>query len=283
MRRSIRLRVVQNAPVLGDLDANLAAHRAALADAADDGMDVVVFPELSLTGYALADLADPAALDPGHPRWEDVLALSTEVDAVVGFVERGADGWLRNAAAYLSDGRALHVHRKTYLPTYGPFDEGRHFVPGDRLETFDAPWGRGALIVCEEAWHPAVVHAAAATGAGLLLAISNAPGRGPRDAGWESQRAWREILSAYARLYAVWIGLANRVGWEEGFIFGGGSAIWGPDGRTVAAAGFLDPEVLDAAVDAGDFRRARIANPAHGIERPELLIEALERARERPR
>ncbi|MDX1660931.1 MAG: nitrilase-related carbon-nitrogen hydrolase, partial [Gemmatimonadota bacterium] len=201
------------------------------------------------------------------------------VDVVVGFVERGADGWLRNAAAYLSKGSLLHLHRKTYLPTYGPFDEGRFFVPGNRLETFETAWGRAALVVCEEAWHPAVVHAAALQGAHALIVSTNAPGRGPTDGGWESQRGWREILRSYARLYAVGVVFANRVGWEEGLIFGGGSGVWAPGGRCLAEGGPLHPTTLDATLDPAGFRRARIANPAHGVERPELLLETLKRIR----
>lgn len=279
MRRSVRLRVVQNAPVLGNLATNLDDHREAVADAVDAGVDLVVFPELSLTGYALGDLADEVALEPDRSEaWGEILDLSKRVDVIVGFVERGRDGWLRNAGAYLSDGRLLHLHRKTYLPTYGPFDEGRFFVPGDRLETFEADWGRAALVVCEEAWHPAVVHAAAIAGAAVLFVTTAAPGRGPVDGGWESQRGWSEILRAYARLYAVGVVFADRVGWEEGTIFGGGSAVWAPGGRTVAEAGHLEPEILDATLEASEFRRARLANPAHGIERSELLLDALRRS-----
>lgn len=283
MRRSLPLRVVQSAPVLGDLDANLAAHREAVGEAAEAGASLVVFPELSLTGYALSDLVDAVALDPDHPRWGDVLALSADVDAVVGFVERGPDGHLRNVSAYLHDGAPLHLHRKVYLPTYGPFDEARFFVPGDRLEAFDAPWGRAALVVCEEAWHPSVAHAAVLDGARVLIVTTNAPGRGPLEGGWASHRAWRGILEAYARLYAVGVVFASRVGWEEGTIFGGSSAVWGPDGRPRAEAGPLEPETLEATFDADDLRRARVANPAHGVERPELLVEAIERVRRGPR
>ncbi|HET9334025.1 MAG TPA: nitrilase-related carbon-nitrogen hydrolase, partial [Gemmatimonadota bacterium] len=170
-------------------------------------------------------------------------------------------------------------HRKTYLPTYGPFDEGRFFSPGRAIEAFDAPWGRAALVVCEESWHPSVVHGVAMQGADALLVISNAPGRNPLDGDWASQRGWRANLCAYARLYAVWIAYANRVGYEEGFVFGGGSAIIAPDGREIAVADPLEPDELTAELDAAALRRARVANPAHGIERHELLIEALERAR----
>lgn len=279
MKRSVTIRVIQHRPVLGDLEANLADHRARIEAAAEDGADLVHFTELSLTGYALGDLMDAVALDPAHPLWPDVLALSEPADVVVGFVERGEDGFLYNSAAYLHAGRALHVHRKVYLPTYGPFQEGRFFAPGRRLEIFDAPWGRAALLICEECWHPAVAHAAVMQGAEVLFATANAPGRGPVDGGWQSHRGWREILATYARVYAVWIPFASRVGFEEGFVYGGASAVFAPDGSLAATADFLEPAELTTVLDDAALRRARVANPAHGIERHELLIAALERAR----
>ena len=275
MHRSVTIRIVQHRPVLGDVAANLADHRARARAAAEDGVDLVLFPELSLTGYGLGDLVDAVALDAGHPRWPEMLALSEDVDVALGLVERG---YRYNACAYLHRSELLHCHRKAYLPTYGAFDEGRFFSPGRSIETFDAPWGRAALVVCEESWHPAVAHGAAMQGADVLLVISNAPGRNPREGDWASQRGWRANLSAYARLYAVWVAYANRVGYEEGFVFGGGSAIIAPDGRELVVADPLESEELTAVLDAAELRRARIANPAHGIERHEMLIAALERA-----
>jgi predicted amidohydrolase len=279
MRRSVTIRVVQHRPVLGDLEANLADHRARIEAAAEDGADVVHFTELSLTGYALGDLVDAVALDPAHPLWPEVLALSEPADVVIGFVERGEDGYLYNSAAYLHAGRALHVHRKVYLPTYGAFDEGRFFSPGRSLDVFEAPWGRASFVVCEECWHPAVAHAAVMQGAEVLFATANAPGRGPMDGGWTSHRGWREILATYARVYAVWIPFSSRVGYEEGFVYGGGSAVFAPGGSLAAEADFLEPAELTTVLDDATLRRARVANPAHGIERHELLIAALERAR----
>lgn len=278
MRRSITVRVIQHRPVLGDLEANLADHRARVRAAGEEGVDVVHFTELSLTGYALGDLADAVALDPAHPLWPEMCALSEDVDVVAGFVERGDNGWLYNAAGYFHAGRPLHVHRKVYLPTYGPFDEGRFFAPGSAIEVFDAPWGRGALVICEEAWHPSVAHGVCMQGAEVLFATANAPGRLPLEGGWASHRAWREILATYARLYAVWVPFASRVGYEEGFVFGGASAVFGPDGGLVAGADFLEPAELTALLGADELRRARVRNPAHGIERNELLVDALERA-----
>ncbi|HUP01746.1 MAG TPA: nitrilase-related carbon-nitrogen hydrolase [Gemmatimonadota bacterium] len=279
MRRSIHVRVVQHRPLLGDIEANLADHRARTLAAAADGVDVVHFTELSLTGYALGDLADQVAIDPAHPLWPEVCALSEEIDVVVGFVERGQDGWLHNAAGYFHAGRAVHVHRKVYLPTYGAFDEGRFFSPGNRFDVFEAPWGRAALVICEELWHPSAAHAATMQGAEVLFATANAPGRGPLDGGWASHRAWREILATYARLYAVWVPFASRVGYEEGFVFGGASAVFAPDGSLAGGADFLEPAELTVLLDQAALRRARVRNPAHAIERHEVLIAALERAR----
>ncbi len=279
MRRPVTVQVVQHRPVLGDVGANLADHRARVEAAAAEGAELVLFTELSLTGYGLGDLVDAVALDPSHPLWPEVLALSEPADVVVGFVERGDDGYLYNSAAYLHAGRALHVHRKVYLPTYGAFQEGRFFTPGRSLDAFDAPWGRAAFLICEECWHPAVAYAAVAQGAEVLLATANAPGRGPVDGGWASHRGWREILAAYARIYAVWIPFASRIGYEEGFVFGGGSAVFAPDGSPVAEADFLEPADLTTVLGAAVLRRARVANPAHGIESHGLLAAALEKAR----
>ena len=113
MRESVTVRIVQHRPVLGDLAANLADHRARVRAAAAEGAGLVLFPELSLTGYALGDLVDAVALDPAHPLWPEVLALSEDVDVALGDVERGGVGWVHNAAAYLHPGERQHSHRKT--------------------------------------------------------------------------------------------------------------------------------------------------------------------------
>ncbi|HET9333681.1 MAG TPA: nitrilase-related carbon-nitrogen hydrolase, partial [Gemmatimonadota bacterium] len=108
MRNTITVRVVQHRPVLGDLLANLVDHRARVRAAAEEGVDLVLFPELSLTGYALGDLVDAVAVDPGHTLWPEVRALSEDVDVALGYVERGDDGYLYNASAYFHAGELLH-------------------------------------------------------------------------------------------------------------------------------------------------------------------------------
>lgn len=246
MEGEVNVRVVQHRPALGDLAANIDEHREMIVEAAGDAVDVIVFSELSLTGYALRDLVAAVALDSAHPLWPVVCELSESIDVVLGYVERGNRGEIYNATGYFHAGELLHRRRKVHLPTYGPFQEGRFFAAGFALDSFDAPWGRAALAVCEEIWHPGTIAALARNGVAMIFATANAPGRIPVDGGWESHRAWRRLVAAYARRHAAWVPFASRIGYEEGFIFGGGSAVFAPDGSMAGEAGFLEPAQITA-------------------------------------
>ncbi|HSG85098.1 MAG TPA: nitrilase-related carbon-nitrogen hydrolase, partial [Candidatus Limnocylindrales bacterium] len=114
---TIRIALAQTAPRLGMLDENLAGHRALLGEARANGADLVVFPELGLTGYLLQDLAAEVAMTRDDPRLLALAADARDLSAVVSFVEESEDHRLFNAAALLEDGAVRHVHRKVYLPT----------------------------------------------------------------------------------------------------------------------------------------------------------------------
>ncbi|MFW6201305.1 MAG: nitrilase-related carbon-nitrogen hydrolase, partial [Gemmatimonadota bacterium] len=134
----LRIGVAQFAPRAFDVDAN-ARRLADLAARAD--VDLVVAPELALTGYDLgdraADVARPAKPNGGAP----LAGPDPGPDVVVGLVERGAPGRVYNTVAHVRGGRILARHRKVYLPTYGMFDEGRVFARGDRVRAYDAGHG----------------------------------------------------------------------------------------------------------------------------------------------
>ncbi len=127
---SIRVALAQIAPSLGQLDANLARHHELIEAARTGGADLVVFPELGLTGYQLQDLAAEVSLRLDDPRLAGLARATEGLSVVVSFVEESADHRLFIAAALLEDGELRHVHRKLFLPTYGLFDERRFFAPG---------------------------------------------------------------------------------------------------------------------------------------------------------
>ncbi len=126
---------------LGNVEANLEKHLAFAKEARASGSDLLLFPELSLTGYVLQDLASAVAHRPAadDPIFRPLLEASKYLDMVVGFVDEDIRSRFYIAAAYLSQGRVLHVHHKVYLPTYGLFDEGALLCPGGSCARFRHP------------------------------------------------------------------------------------------------------------------------------------------------
>ena len=146
----ITLALAQINTVLGNVQKNLEKHLAIIQEAGSRGADLVIFPELSLTGYVLQDLASAVACHPraDDPIFQPLLAASQKLDIVVGFVEEDERNRFYIASAYLSRGEVLHVHHKVYLPTYGLFDEGRFFAWGDSVQAFNTPFARAAMLIC---------------------------------------------------------------------------------------------------------------------------------------
>ena len=170
--------IAQIDPRLGDVEANLALYERHAREARGAGADLIVFPELSLTGYLLKDMVPNVALRRDAPAMRRLAELSRGTALLAGFVEETPEFRFYNSAAYFQDGELLHVHRKVYLPTYGLFDEGRYFARGDRIRAFDAKIGRVAVLVCEDMWHPSTVYIATLDGALTVLCPSASPIRG---------------------------------------------------------------------------------------------------------
>ena len=272
-----KIALAQVAPALGDVARNLALHEKLAREAASHGAGLVLFPELSLTGYFIKDLVPTVALRRDSPELAPLLALSREVAMVVGLAEAGPDHRFYNAAMYLEGGAVRHVHRKVYLPTYGIFDEQRYFAAGDQIRAFDTALGRLAILICEDLWHPTLPYLAAHDGVDLILCPSSSPARGlGPDGRFANAAAWETANRAYAGLLTVYVAYAGRVGYEDGACFWGGSEVIGPSGEQVAKAPYLDEALLEADLDPGELRRARIANPLLRDERLDLALRELE-------
>src|SRR5687767_5949810 len=144
----------QVAPSLGRVPENLRAHEQIIDQARSAAVDLLVFPELGLTGYLLQDLNAEVAMAADDPRLVSLAERAGPMSTVVGFVERAPDEQLLIAAALMEDGAIQHVYRKSYLPNYGLFDEQRFFGAGNRLRAVDSSLGvRLGLCICEDFWH----------------------------------------------------------------------------------------------------------------------------------
>jgi predicted amidohydrolase len=273
------------APILGDVDKNLAIHERVAREAIAQEANLLVFPELSLTGYFLKDQVPSVALTGEASVLDPLRALSRRIAMVVGFVEEGPGHRFHNAAAYLEGGEVRHIHRKVYLPTYGIFDEQRYLAAGGAVRAFETALGRMAILICEDMWHPAAAGIAAWDGADVLICPSASPGRGPGTVQpFQNAGTWERVLRAYGDLYTCFILYVNRVGYEDGACFWGGSEVIGPTGDTVEKAAYLEEALVVATLEPGALRRARIANPLLRDERLELTqreIVRILRARER--
>src|SRR3989304_1005980 len=189
---------------LGDVEANLEKHLALAQEARTAGADLLVFPELSLTGYVLQDLASTVAHPPSadDPVFRHLLEVSHDLDLVVGFVDEDRRHRFFIASAYLSQGKVVHVHHKVYLPTYGLFDEGRFFAWGDAIRAFDTRFGRAGILICEDFWHASPPYLLWLDGADLFLFASASPGRGLSQAPQLESARWVEhINKAYASMF----------------------------------------------------------------------------------
>jgi predicted amidohydrolase len=278
--KDVRVSLAQISPKLGDLDANVGLHLDAIEAAAADSADLVVFPELSLTGYHLADQVPELAVTLDSPELRAIARAARRADVVVGFVEDHPGHRFFNAAAYFSDGRLVHVHRKVYLPTYGMFQEGREFAAGERLRTFDTAHGRIGLLICEDLWHPTSGWLLGQQGAEVVIAIGNGPTRGTRPGtGITSIEVWRDLIRTHAQFGTSFYIFVNRVGCEDGLTFGGGSMVADPFGRLLLEMPALEAGSAGVRLEAEALRRARSIYPLLRDADLELVHRELERLR----
>ena len=277
MSRALRIALCQaNLPV-GDLDGNVARLRARVREARDAGADVVVFPELALTGYPPEDLL----LKPGFVRdasdaLRELAAGVSGIAALVGApAAAAADGAaddsaaggggaatpararLHNGAALLADGRIAAFHHKHHLPNYAVFDERRYFAPGRRAVVVDLGFCRIGVTVCEDIWAAGgpAAWAAVEGGAEVILNLSASPyhrGKG---------REREALFSARCVEQRCFLAFCNAVGGQDELVFDGHSLVIGPDGRVLARGGQFAEALLVVDVDPARARALRAAPP----------------------
>jgi N-carbamoylputrescine amidase len=252
----MKLAVAQIAPELGDLRANLDKIARFQQQARDEGANLVVFPELAVTGYAIGPQVQRCALKQEDPLFRELLELSQKLPLILGFVERSPRGRIYNAAALLDGAKIVHIHRKVYLPTYASWDEHKHFAKGKRLQVFDYLGFRVAIFICNDFWYPSMGYLAACDDADLFVVIANSS----LDEKGMNPRAWDLLIRAPSTLYGSYVAFCNRVGNELDWAFWGGSTIIGPQGQFDVVAG-TGEEIIYADIDAHHVQEARDALP----------------------
>ena len=276
----LNLALAQIETKLGDVQANLDKHLNLLAEAKKLDADLVVFPELSLTGYVLQDLVPSVAHQPTEddPVFKHLLTASHDLDFVVGFVNEDSRHRFYIASAYLSGGDVVHVHHKVYLPTYGLFDEGRFFAWGDSVRAFDTRFGRMGILICEDFWHASPPYLLWLDGADVMLLSSASPGRGLNDdEKLESARWVERVNQTYASLFTSFVAHSNRVGYEDGLHFWGGATVFDPNGELLAKGPYHEEALTFTTLDLNQLHRTRARLPLLRDERTHLVEHELKR------
>ncbi|HEX9670806.1 MAG TPA: nitrilase-related carbon-nitrogen hydrolase [Thermoanaerobaculia bacterium] len=269
---ALRVGLAQVDSRLGDLDENLARHLARIEEARAAGVELLVFPELSLTGYRLLHLTPRLALAPQRsPHVARLAAAAAGMTVVVGLVEEDENGTLHNSALVLQEGAVVHTHRKVYLPTYGIFQEERFFARGRSLGLVPIAGGKLGVLICEDLWHAELARRMALGGAKLIVVPSVSPGRvGPGPVP-ENSDTWEVLTRSTALLNTCWVAYCSRVGWEEGSFYPGGSHLVRPGGEVAARAPFLEEHLLVAEVDLREADRLRFRLPLLDDERTDVV------------
>jgi NAD+ synthase (glutamine-hydrolysing) len=273
----MKIALAQINSILGNVEKNVDIHVKYCEEAIAAKADVIVFPELSLTGYSLKDLNLEVALNLSLTSKLDKLKeLSTKIDIVCGLVEESDSYALYNSSVYLSDGNIVHAHQKIYPPTYTLFEELRYFSAGKKCDTYETKFGTAGMLVCEDMWHLSLPYTLAMKGAKIVYGIAASPTRmGVDTEKFKNHEINSEQHRTFARLLSNYFVFTNRVGYEDGVNFWGGSEIIDPFGNVVAAGRLFEEELIIAEIDLNEVRRARHSARHFNDENLDLTINNL--------
>jgi NAD+ synthase (glutamine-hydrolysing) len=259
--RTLRLGLAQINTTVGDLDGNAAKVLEYVDRARELGVDLLSFPEMTITGYPPEDLLlRPQFIRDNLAVLQRVVKGCQGITAVVGFVDRDHD--VHNAAAIIHDGELVDVYHKQFLPNYGVFDENRYFQAGTRCPVYVvAGIGVGANI-CEDIWYPDdPLRAQAHAGAQVIININGSPYH-------IGKRRFREhMLATRASDYSVFICYTNQVGGQDELVFDGASMVVSPWGEVLAQAAAFEEELLICDLDVEETFQARLHEPRRRRQR----------------
>jgi predicted amidohydrolase len=267
MKDQIKLALAQMSSKRENKTENLAKIEALTQKAKAQGADLVIFPELSLTGYVIRDqLYELAETIPGPSTQRiEQLAKETQMHIIFGMPELSEKtrATIFNTSVFVGPEGFIGKYRKMYLPTHSVFEEKRYFRPGYQSAVFDTAIGKIGLFICYDIFFPEVARLTRLQGAQLIVCISASPA---------VRRTYFEILTAARALEnTAFLAYVNLVGVEDGLQFWGGSRLVGPTGDVIAKAKFDEDDFVVCELNYDDLRPAETFIPTLRDLRPELF------------
>ena len=267
MKDKIKLALAQISSTRENKEANLQKIETLTFKAKEQGTDLAIFPEMSLTGYVVRDqFYELAETIPG-PTVERVEALAkkTGLHVIFGMPELSEKtrATVFNTAVFVGPNGLIGKYRKMYLPTHSVFEEKRYFRPGYQTAAFQTDLGNIGLCICYDIFFPEVVRLTRLKGAQLIVCISASPA---------VRRSYFEVLTcARAIENTAFLAYVNLAGVQDGLQFWGGSRLVSPTGDLIAKAKYDEDDFVTCEVDYGDIRTAETFIPTLKDLRPELF------------
>ena len=270
MRKEVAVAVAQIASKVGDKEHNIKLMEKKVKEAKKQGANLVVFPELALTGYVCRDLVyELAELIPKGPSIRQITSLAEQenVHIVFGMIEQStkANAVLHNTAVLVGPEGFIGKYQKMHLPTHSVFEEKRYYRPGYQTPIFETSLGKIGMIICYDIYFPELTRILRLKGAQLIVCISASP---------STRRGFFEVLTmARAMENTVFLAFTNLVGIEDGLQFWGGSRIIAPSGNVIAQAKYDEEDLVVAKINYTDMKRVETFVPTLRDLRPELFAE----------
>jgi predicted amidohydrolase len=257
----LKISCAQISPVLGDIDKNIQKHLLYIDKAIRNKSDIIVFPELSLTGYSVKDLNYELALNPYRSKiLKPIRDKSEKIAIICGGIEEDDNFGIYNSAFYIEGGKVRFTHKKIYPPDYGMFEEMRYFSRGKELNVHETKFGKIGILICEDLWHISLPLILALKGAKIIFTIAASPTRLAINTDTPELKNYTinsEHHKTYARLLSLYLVFCNRTGYEDGVNFWGGSEIVDPFGNVNKVAKFFDEDLISSEINMNSVRRAR--------------------------
>ncbi len=266
--RSLRVGMAQINCTVGDLEGNTRKIIQYLEKARKLGVELVCFPELSVTGYPPEDLLlKPQFIEDNLKALKKIIQKTENLTAIVGFVDK--NGEIYNAAAVIHNKKLVDVYHKSNLPNYGVFDEYRYFQPGEKTPIYQLGDLLFGVNICEDIWYPeGPAKAQALAGEAELIVNINAS---PYHMGKWKER--ENMLSTRAGDNRVFLLYNNLVGGQDELVFDGMGMVFDPQGKTIARGRQFEEDFIIADLDLDEVFRTRLQDPKWRKEKEKLKSE----------
>ena len=283
----MKVAIYQTSPILLNLQANLDNVLQKIHEGKEKGAQLIIFPELALTGYFVGQRYHEVALRMDSGEIQKIVSATKGTAAVVGFIEESLSMNFYNSALVAIDGKLLFAYRKVNLPNYGVFEERKYFSPGKRVPVFRLHNMNVSIFICNDLWHPSLPYLGVAQKADVFVTLFNSS-QGSMGTEFSNIESWSIINKFYSRVFGIYNICANRVGeeaWNERdsmlaiehpqdgapltalenikvpFKFWGGSEIINPFGQQIAKAALYEKDAIFGEISNDLLRQKRILLP----------------------